>query len=64
VLIGGREAVVGFAGLSPEFVGVFQINVTVPQGVTPGNQVPVVIETGGRSSPEGLTMSVAATGGL
>ena len=45
VLIGGREADVLFSGLSPQFVGVNQLNVVVPEGVTPG-VVPLQIRMG------------------
>jgi uncharacterized protein (TIGR03437 family) len=60
VLIGGVEAPLVFSGLSPEFVGVFQNNATVPDGVTPGGEVPLVIEIGGVSSRDDVTMAVAA----
>ncbi len=60
VLIGGVEAPLVFSGLSPEFVGVFQINATVPEGVTPGDAVPLVIEIGGVSSRDDVTMAVGA----
>lgn len=62
VLIGGVEAPLVFSGLSPEFVGVFQINATVPDGVAPGDQVPLVIEIGGLSSRDDVTMAVGAAG--
>jgi uncharacterized protein (TIGR03437 family) len=50
VTIGGRDAQVQFSGLGPTLVGVYQVNAFVPAGVT-GDQVPVVIETGGLRSP-------------
>ncbi len=46
ILIGGVSAKVDFSGLSPQFVGVNQINVTVPE-VAPGNSVPFQIVLGG-----------------
>lgn len=53
VFIGGIEATVDFAGLSPQFVGLYQINVFIPQGVQTGPAVPIVIEAGGvRSRPD------------
>jgi uncharacterized protein (TIGR03437 family) len=61
VLIGGVEAPLVFSGLSPEFVGVFQINATVPEGITPGDAVPLVIEIGGVSSRDDVTMAVGAS---
>lgn len=60
VLIGGVEAVVDFAGLSPQFVGLYQINAFVPEGVTPGPQVQLVIEQDGRRSREDVTIAVRA----
>jgi uncharacterized protein (TIGR03437 family) len=35
--IGGVQATVGFAGLSPGLVGLYQLNITVPTGVTAGD---------------------------
>jgi uncharacterized protein (TIGR03437 family) len=46
VTIGGVPAPVGFAGLAPGFVGLYQVNVQVPQGVAAGDAVPVVLSTG------------------
>jgi len=57
VLIGGVAADVIFAGLSPQFVGVNQLNVTVPN-VAPGNSVPIQISVGGITSPATTTIAV------
>ncbi|MBZ5603050.1 MAG: hypothetical protein LAO79_12150 [Acidobacteriia bacterium] len=57
VSIGGQNAPVFFSGLTPGSVGLYQINVTVPAGITPGNQVPVTITMNGRTSPA-ATISV------
>jgi len=46
VTIGGVQAKVTFSGLAPQFPGVYQVNFTVPTGVTPGNAVPIQIATG------------------
>jgi uncharacterized protein (TIGR03437 family) len=35
--IGGVTATVGYAGLAPQLAGLYQINLTVPSGVTPGD---------------------------
>jgi uncharacterized protein (TIGR03437 family) len=51
VSIGGRAAVVQFAGLAPGSVGQYQVNVIVPDGVGPGDRVPVVLSAAGQSSP-------------
>ena len=47
ITIGGTPAQVTFAGLSPQFVGVYQINVTMPSTASPANNAPIVIQTGG-----------------
>jgi uncharacterized protein (TIGR03437 family) len=44
--IGGVPAPVSFAGLTPGFVGLYQVNAQVPQGVAAGNGVPVLLWTG------------------
>ena len=57
VSIGGVNAQVQFAGLVPGFTGLYQINAVVPAGVTPGNDVPVVLSVSGQDSPL-VTMAV------
>jgi uncharacterized protein (TIGR03437 family) len=52
VNFGGQTATPSFAGLGPGFQGLYQINVAVPQGVTPGNAVPVTITVGGVTSAQ------------
>jgi uncharacterized protein (TIGR03437 family) len=49
VTIGGVNAQVDFAGLTPFTVGLYQVNVTVPSGIAAGNQQ-VVVSAGGVSS--------------
>lgn len=51
VTIGGVSAPVAFAGLTPTYAGLYQVNVTVPNGITAGPNVPVVITAAGLSSP-------------
>jgi uncharacterized protein (TIGR03437 family) len=46
VTIGGVPAFVSFAGLAPGFIGLYQVNVQVPQGVATGDAVPVVLSIG------------------
>jgi uncharacterized protein (TIGR03437 family) len=58
VLIGGVSADVLFAGLSPQFVGVNQLNITVPN-VAPGNSVSFQIMVGGITSPAATTIAVS-----
>jgi len=62
VLIGGVQARVTFSGLSPQFVGVDQVNVVVPEDVAPASGVPIVIETGGRTSVYPSIQNVIAIG--
>jgi uncharacterized protein (TIGR03437 family) len=47
VLFGNVEGDVQFSGLAPQFVGVNQLNVQVPAGVTSGSAVPLQIKVNG-----------------
>jgi uncharacterized protein (TIGR03437 family) len=47
--IGGQSADVSFAGLAPGFVGLWQVNIVVPTGVTQGDQ-PLTVTVGGQTS--------------
>jgi uncharacterized protein (TIGR03437 family) len=46
VTIGGVAATVTFAGLTPGFVGLYQVNVQVPQSAPSGNAVELVVRSG------------------
>ena len=51
VTIGGvPAAVLNFSGLTPGFVGLYQVNVQVPEAVTPGSAVSLVLTIDGVSS--------------
>lgn len=43
VTIGGQQVTAGFSGLSPGAVSLWQVNVAVPAGATPGDSVPLQI---------------------
>jgi uncharacterized protein (TIGR03437 family) len=49
VTVGGATAAVQFCGLAPGFVGLYQLNVTVPSNAPTGTQ-PLVISNGGSSA--------------
>ena len=50
VTIGGVPATVGFSGLAPGFVGLWQLNVLIPDGVPVSNAVPLAVAFKGRTS--------------
>jgi uncharacterized protein (TIGR03437 family) len=61
--IGNLTAPVSFSGLTPSLVGLYQVNVQVPQGVAAGNSVPVVItatdpQTGEAATSNTVTIAV------
>ncbi len=58
VMMGGVPAIVNFAGLSPQFSGVYQVNVVVPSGYSPGSAVPVQLQIGGVTSADTLTIAL------
>ena len=57
VTIGGQSAPVAFAGLTPGYAGLYQVNVVVSTGITTGDAVPVVLNVAGQTSPA-VTMAV------
>ncbi len=56
-MVGNVPATVKFAGLAPGYVGLYQVNVLVPQGLAAGDNVPVVLTAGSQVSPP-ATISV------
>jgi uncharacterized protein (TIGR03437 family) len=57
VLIGGQQARVIFSGLSPQFVGVNQLNVEIPPGVT-GPTVSLQLQAGGITTTDRVTIAI------
>jgi uncharacterized protein (TIGR03437 family) len=53
-----RATSIPFAGLSPGSVGLYQVNAVIPEGVTPGDAVPIVITLAGLSSQPYVTIAV------
>jgi minor extracellular serine protease Vpr len=58
VTIGGVSANVSFSGLSPQFVGVYQLNIVVPSGVTAGSSVPLQIQMGSITTANNTVIAV------
>jgi uncharacterized protein (TIGR03437 family) len=59
VNIGGVQAQVVYEGSAPgEIQGLFQINAIVPNGITPGNAVPILLTVGQAQSQTGVTIAV------
>ena len=58
VQIGGVMAQVSFSGLSPQFVGIYQLSVVVPGGVTTGSAVPVQVQTADGSNANPVTIAL------
>jgi uncharacterized protein (TIGR03437 family) len=62
VYIGGVEATVGYSGLAPQLAGLYQINVTVPSGITAGDN-PLEILGPDSDAAEALIPVGSATAG-
>jgi uncharacterized protein (TIGR03437 family) len=59
VMVGGVQAQIVYEGSAPtEIQGLFQINAVVPNGVTPGNAVPILLTVGQAQSQTGVTIAV------
>ncbi len=57
VTIGGAQATVSYAGMAPNFVGLYQFNIEVPQ-VAAGAAVPVVFTLDGAAGTQTLNIAV------
>lgn len=58
VAVGGVEAEVLFAGLAPNFVGLYQIDILVPETVEPGQIVPLGLQVGERGLENFVWVSI------
>jgi uncharacterized protein (TIGR03437 family) len=57
ISIGGQNATVVFAGLTPGTAGLYQFNVTLPTGLPSGDQA-IVASLGGAVSPSGVFVTI------
>jgi uncharacterized protein (TIGR03437 family) len=58
VMVDGVAGTVMFSGLSPQFVGVYQLNVVIPPGTTTGKAVPVTLQIGGVTGADPATIAL------
>jgi uncharacterized protein (TIGR03437 family) len=58
--IGGVSAPVSFAGLSPGFLGLYQVNVQIPAKSPTGSAVPLTISIGGSTSNQ-ATIAISSS---
>jgi uncharacterized protein (TIGR03437 family) len=56
--LGGKSAEVSYAGLTPTFAGLYQLNFTVPSGLAAGNQ-PLALDVNGVATAAGAYITVA-----
>ena len=61
VLVGDGSASVTFSGLSPQFVGVYQLNVEVPSSTAAGEAVPLQIQIGGTVDTGATAIAVSTS---
>jgi uncharacterized protein (TIGR03437 family) len=62
VTVGGVNAVVEYQGLAPGYVALYQVNIRVPAGVTPGDAVPLVITQNGVTGNLALPAAISVRG--
>jgi uncharacterized protein (TIGR03437 family) len=48
--LAGQEIPVSYAGLTPGFIGLYQVNVPIPANVPPGLALPILFRIGGVES--------------
>lgn len=54
VLLNGVELPTFFAGLAPGWIGLYQVNVTIPKDTPPGLSIPLTLRVGGQQSNTAL----------
>ena len=58
VTLGGVNVPVSFAGPTPGYAGLYQVNATVPAGIAASQAAPLILTQSGRSSPSAVTIAV------
>ena len=56
--VGGAAATLTYAASAPGFIGMMQIDLTVPQSAPTGPAIPLVLTVGAAQSPTGVTIAV------
>lgn len=62
VIVGGREIVPAYAGRSPGFPALDQINFALPSDIAVGCTVPLQVRSGGVTTSRPVSLSIAPTG--
>ncbi len=57
LLVGGTPAQVIFSGLTPQYVGINQVNFIVPAGIT-GNSITLQLQAGGITSTNQVVIAI------
>jgi len=57
VTIGGTAASASYVGVTPGDAGLYQVNVTIPAGIAPGNY-PIILNVNGVSTPAGAFLAI------
>jgi uncharacterized protein (TIGR03437 family) len=57
VTIGGKTVAVSYAGVAPTIAGLYQVNITLPSGIAPGNYS-IVLSVNGVSTPAGAFLAI------
>jgi uncharacterized protein (TIGR03437 family) len=58
VLVGGVAVTPAFSGLTPQFVGVNQLNIVIPGNAPTGNSVSLQLSVGGLTTSNSVTMAI------
>ena len=58
IIIGGVESPATFAGLDPQYVGVYQVQIVIAQGTPTGPAVPMQVRVGDTTSTDPVTIAI------